>query len=217
MSSGKLNLPLQLLLFLRFAQLACTTLTTYACCFYIGFYVYYRGQPAPHAEYFLLFTVCPSSPPLAPNPPKTQTNKTKKSLLTALELLLTSSYTIRAFCKSETETPRIKYGMFLITSGIMTLLNYNAYSWLRTVPYLIEYNEGNNSGIYYYPDSVEHGTCAINDMVIVAGGLNVYVLLSCPVFPCPISYLSGAIFVFSLLCLTPSSSIHSYISFPKQA
>ena len=57
----------------------------------------------------------------------------------------------------------------------MTLLNYHAYKWVRTVPYLTEYDEGNNSGIYYYADSVEHGTCAINDMLIVAGGLNVYV------------------------------------------
>jgi hypothetical protein len=58
----------------------------------------------------------------------------------------------------------------------MTLLNCNAYKWVRTVPYLTEYDEGNNNGIYYYADSVEHGTCAINDMLIVAGGLNVYVL-----------------------------------------
>ena len=53
-----LNVPLQALFFLRFAQLATTTLTTYACCFYISFNVYYRKQEAPPPEYFLLFTVC---------------------------------------------------------------------------------------------------------------------------------------------------------------
>jgi hypothetical protein len=58
----------------------------------------------------------------------------------------------------------------------MTILSWRAYLWLRTVPYLTEYDEGNNSGIYYYRDSVEHGTCAINDMIIIAGFLQVYVL-----------------------------------------
>jgi hypothetical protein len=57
-NEGNLNIHLQVLLFLRFAQLSTTTLTTYACCFYIGFNVFYRNQEAPASDYFLLFTVC---------------------------------------------------------------------------------------------------------------------------------------------------------------
>jgi hypothetical protein len=55
----------------------------------------------------------------------------------------------------------------------MTLLSWRAYSWLRQVPWLRVFGEGNNNGIYYYNDSVERGTCAINDMIIIAGGLMV--------------------------------------------
>jgi hypothetical protein len=68
MPSRTLNLPLQLLLFLRLGQIACTTLTIYAACFYIGFYVIYRRQRAPPpAEYFILFTVrrFPFPPPFS--------------------------------------------------------------------------------------------------------------------------------------------------------
>lgn len=57
----------------------------------------------------------------------------------------------------------------------MTILSWRAYRWVRTIPYLTEFDEGNNNGIYYYSDSVEHGTCAINDMIIIAGFLQVYV------------------------------------------
>ncbi|PMD41865.1 hypothetical protein L207DRAFT_528461 [Hyaloscypha variabilis F] len=149
-NEGNLNIHLQVLLFLRFAQLSTTTLTTYACCFYIGFNVFYRNQEAPASEYFLLFT----------------------SLLTALELFLTTSWTITRVLTSSIRG--INYRWYIASSSILTLLNWYGYSWLRTVPYLTEYNEGNNAGIYFYADSLEHGTCAINDMAIIAGGLNVF-------------------------------------------
>ena len=98
-------------------------------------------------------------------------NLSQQSLLTALELFLTTSWTITRVLTSSIRG--INYRWYIASSSILTLLNWYGYSWLRTVPYLTEYNEGNNAGIYFYTDSLEHGTCAINDMAIIAGGLNV--------------------------------------------
>jgi hypothetical protein len=50
-NKGNLNIHLQVLLFLRFGQLSTTTLTTYACCFYIGFNVFYRNQEVSVAKF----------------------------------------------------------------------------------------------------------------------------------------------------------------------
>lgn len=57
MLSRTLNLPLQLLFLIHLGQIASSTLTIYAACFYIGFYVFFRHQTAPSAEYFIIFTV----------------------------------------------------------------------------------------------------------------------------------------------------------------